>query len=218
MTADEEALLKETEKVVNEAGEQMNKRHTREHQKMMPHFSRYAKELVAESDSDPNGIHLFVIQTSNEGREKADNPLGLTGDSFVGEFHKYFTFSDLDEARELMTQMPASVLFNEFMKQQHGMVALYIQGNHGINMMYCQGKLTVHRQLPNGDSVTDTADIRKEQPDPFFERVSIDQKHRMLATALVFLTETGKVAEANTPGTYKLMVKRLKQSLEQDDE
>ena len=213
MTPEEEAVLQEASKVLEQASDDISKKQTEEHQKMMPHFGVYAKELIANSGDDPNGIHLFVLTEAGEVQPDAHNPLGLTSDAIGGRMSKYFTFTDIDEAREMMTTLPAAILFNEYMKTVNNHVALYVCGNGDISLLYCQGKLTVHRQIAGGETVTDTANIRKEEPNPFFNRVSVDEKHKMLATAMVYLAETGKVAERNTPSAYALMLRRTLESM-----
>jgi len=213
----EEQILKDTEAILNGCADEISNAQTREHQRIMPHFKKWADNLITEQNRNQSGIHLFVITESEDKHAEADNPLSLT-DGVTSEFTPMFTFDDIDEAVHHMMAMPSAVLFNEFRKQNDSRCAVYLRAGM-FNVLYGQHKLTVHKQLPNGESLTETADIAvHDKPDEFFGKLKMSQKYRMLSTALMAMYEMGKIAEKNTPETYGVMLKRLSKDFDGDDE
>lgn len=212
----EEQLLKETEDIVNGAAGEMSKLQTQEHQRMMPHFRQYADNMLKEQGRDTGGVHVFVIRNADEHDPEAHNPLNLD-DGTTGHMSPMHTFDDIDQAVDHMKAMPAAVLFNEYRKSVNNQCAVYVVSGD-IGILYCQTKLTVQKQLPNGDSLMETASIAVDHPDNFFDKLGLSVNHKMLTTAVLALYELGKVAEHNTPETYAVMVKRLMEQMESDDE
>lgn len=212
----EEQILKETEQIVNGYAEDMSKRQTIEHQRMMPYFRRYADNVLSHHGKDANGVYLFVITEADEQDPMADNPLELN-DGTTGQMSPMFTFNDIDEAVEHMSSMPAAVLFNELRKSHEGKVAVYIRAGK-VSALYGQYKLTLDKQLLNGDHLVETASLSGDDPKEFFDKMGIDAKHKMLSGALLSMCELGKIAETRTPETYKVMVKRIGGMMEEDDE
>lgn len=211
----EEQILKETEQIVDGYADEMSKRQTLEHQRMMPYLRQYADEMIANEGEDSHGIHLFVI-SQTEKDDEAHNPLNLN-DGSTGRMSPMYTFDDIDDAVENLKSMPSAILFNEFRKGLDDKVAVYVRAGK-FNALYTQNKLTIDRQLPNGDSMVNTASITDDEPEQFFSATDIGTKHKMLSLALLTFCELGRVAERQTPETYKLMAKRIADRMEGDDE
>ena len=223
---DEEAVIKAAEETLQEAIEQSRKNQIKEHQQMMPYMVQYASELVAQSDDDPNDIHLFVItQTEDGDYDKAHNPLSMPSDpneSMVGDFTKWYSFGDLQEAIDSMGTPTSAILFNELRKQNTkpgtGM-AVYAKVSDKFQMLYISGLLTVTRIQPNGDPMTKTARVDDDDPHNFFESLTgVTKDEKMLCGAVMAMCEMGGIMERQQPETYSLMLRRVRQELEGEDD
>ncbi len=223
---DEEAVIKAAEETLQEAIEQSRKNQIKEHQQMMPYMAQYASELVAQSDDDPNGVHLFVINENIDGDfDKAHNPLSMPSDpneSMVGDFTKWYSFGDLKEAIGAMGTSTSAILFNELRKQNvkpgTGM-ALYAKVSDKFQILYISGLLTITHIQPNGDPMTKTANVHEHDPYEFFESLgTITKDEKMVCGALMAMCEMGGIMEKQQPETYKLMLNRVRQELEGEDD
>lgn len=223
MTNDD-AILNEAEEVIKEAVERNHLSQIKEHQLMMPHLVGYANDLIAQRDTDPNGVHLFVIQESEKDMGQAANPLNMPFESSTtGDFVPWFTFPDIDEAHSSMSMPTSAILWNEVRKERSkpekgSGIAIYMKVNARVQVLYCAGKLTITTVAGNGDPMTKTARISETDPHEFFDSLNLAKSEKALCGSLLTMCEMGRIMERNMPDTYKLLLKRTIDEVGGDDE
>lgn len=219
---DEESIMKETEQIINDASERRHLDQIKEHQAMMPYLVSYANDIIAQKGTDPNGVHLFVIQESDGEREEANNPLKMSSeDSTVGDFIPWFTFPDMDEACSSMGMPTSAILWNEVRKERSkpgaNGVALYVKLSDKVQVLYVAGKLTVSKVVGNGDTMTKTARIKSTDPHEFFDPLNLSDKEKELCGSLLAMCEMGSIMEKDMPDTYRLILERTRKEFGVDE-
>lgn len=219
---DDEAVVNDAEAIISEAIEQGHLNQTKEHQAMMPYLAVYARDAIAQKGSDPNGIHLFVIQQGSDvDIKEAHNPLKMSlDDSTVGEMVPWFTFPDIHNATQNMASPTSAILWNEVRKQRSSSgngIAVYVRVSETVQALYCAGKLTITKIVANGDPMTKTARIAETDPYEFFDTLSMSVDEKALCGSLIAMAEMGRMMESEMPDTYQLMLKRTIDGLESDE-
>lgn len=219
---DEEAVINEAEEVLKEAVEQKHMAQIKEHQAMMPHLVTYARDVIAQTGKDPNGVHLFVIQQASErDSDRCHNPLNMSlDDSTTGEFVPWFTFPDIEIATHNMASPTSAILWNEVRKQRSSSgngIAVYVRVSDKVQVLYCAGKLTVTKVVANGDPMTKTARISNSDPHEFYDSLGLSLNEKALCASLLSMAEMGRFMESDMPDTYRLILKRTTDELESDE-
>jgi hypothetical protein len=219
MTEEEKAVLAEAEQVIKDALEQRSKAQSDEHVRAMPHLYKMAQQLIAQCPKPDSPIHLFILRESeNEvDPDSLINPLGIDrqdGGAITAEFSHAYSWDNFQEAADHLRNPIASILFNEARKALGGQ-ALFLVTKDKLCANYTAHKLTLSRAVMGDEMMTwHTSTVRDSDPKAFFEKCQATSDEALLVTSLIAMGEQARLMEQDNPTVYQVMLKRIKQQME----
>lgn len=220
----EEHIINEAEAILGEAKEAMSKAQSAEHIAFMPHLTRMARELVAQSGKAHRAVHMLMILDDEEAdASMAANPLNIQGnpdDRMVAQLRLFHSWNTEADAIKTIQSPESLVLSYEAAKVRK--FAIFLTSRSGMSAYFINGKLTVGR-LVLGDEVTvHHVDITRDDttPERFFEQCALAPIECELVTALMAFMEGGRLMERETPALYRVLAKRVherRERLGEDD-
>lgn len=214
---DEEQVLKSLEDLVNEAQEKMRKEQIQQHQNSMAYFRTTAAKHT--EGMEAGGLHLFVIAQAGEVPEGVtpEDPLGL-GDSPDQQhlvFQHFHQFDNPDQAVALLSDLKAAIVAHHAREGEQ--LGFFMVFDNQTTLLYASAKLTIQRSVSPTENITFTADISRDQPEEFFDKVQASDDLKRIAAAVMFFAEGGSEFQRSMPDTYEVILKRILEGIDTED-
>lgn len=220
----EDEILAEAERIVNDADAVRKKETLAEHKRAIPMLAGMAKSMeLSVYDRFPyeSNVHVFMMRPDPDGNR--DEAVGsIAGpdtdpdDTLTASFSHVHAFADVSDTSEKLQDMRASIVLHEMLGSRTEF-GLFMTIKDKWFAMWAGGKLTVAKRA-GGDFVIKVAQPHTDgDPESFFKSLGCPTKTVMAITALMYFQEAGRLLKEDMPSVYRQMADRIINKLQAED-